>query len=384
MSARAHKPENPVEACKHLACLCQQGRLYEAEEWLAAGNSAARPPDARHCPLRIATEKGFHSMVKLLLRSGCSDEQKLGALKEAARVADFGIVELLVEAGAPVASLPYWCLDEVVSRPLIEHLLDHGLDLARQDGLAQMLTYRRIKPLLGLFLQNRKRFPDWEIQAAKALCHFVIKRDEKWVSLMIWAKADPLMKVAPISEDEDAAGDDDYRQCAAEIALNHDEHEMFAMLKVQPTPEQADELLQSIWSMPSLRVLELLFNAGAQPNLYDPEEGSVLHRALDSYGRACDSRFSGPDPREEIEKIAWLIRKRVKWRLPKNYQWLGSLRRRFYYGPAELAVEVIRLLDAGNVCDKQQLREFIDKPKMRGWVRQHEPELLRRLLPACG
>jgi hypothetical protein len=64
--------------------------------------------------------------------------------------------------------LPYWCLDEIANRPLIQYLLDHGLDLTRENGLACMLTYRRIKPMLGLFLQNRKRFPEWEDQAAIA------------------------------------------------------------------------------------------------------------------------------------------------------------------------------------------------------------------------
>ncbi len=72
-----------------------------------------------------------------------------------------------------MSSEPYWCLDEIVSRPLIQYLLDNGLDLTLENGLAQMLTYRRIKPLLGLFLQNRKRFPAWEDQAAMALCEFL-------------------------------------------------------------------------------------------------------------------------------------------------------------------------------------------------------------------
>jgi hypothetical protein len=43
-------------------------------------------------------------------------------------------------------------------------------------------------------------------------------------------------------------------------------------------------------------------------------------------------------------------------------------------------VEVIRLLDVANACEKSLLRELIDKPKMRAWIGFHEPDLRDRLL----
>ena len=323
---------------------------------------------------------GFHSLVAVLLRYDCTADQKLDALEEAAKSGRVEIVRLLVEAGAPVERLPFWCLDEIVNRPMIEYLLDHGLDLSWKDGLAQMLTYRRIKPLLGMFLQGRSRFPAWELQAAKALCEFVRKRDLKWISLMIWARADPLLRVGPISEDLCGEEDDDYLDSAAEIALIHDDFEIFRMLKISPTPEQAQNLLNSMWSVRGLEVLELLFEAGADPNALSPDSGSLLHRMLESFGRSCDSRFARRDPRKEVETISWLIRKGAKWVVPENDWSLDSLRRQFYCDSGELAVEVVRLLDAGEACDKGLIRVFVDKPKMRGWVRLHEPELLVRLL----
>jgi hypothetical protein len=91
----------------HLVDLCRPGMLYEAEAWLAAGHSPLRPPEAHSCPLQIATEKGFHSLVKLLPRHGCAREQMADALEEAAKVGNMEICQLLVEAGAPVEELPY-------------------------------------------------------------------------------------------------------------------------------------------------------------------------------------------------------------------------------------------------------------------------------------
>jgi ankyrin repeat protein len=375
-----HESDGVPDGYAHLVDLCRRGMLYEAEAWLASGHSPTRPPESHICPLQIATEKGFHSMVKFLLRNGCTNEQMADALEEAAKVGNMEICQLLVEAGAPVGELPYWCLDEIVNRPLIQYLLDHGLNLTREDGLARMLTYRRIKPLLGLFLQNRKRFPEWEDQAAIALCEFVRKRDLKWISLMIWAKADPLRKVRQLS-DRYGGDPDDEKECAAEIAVHTGSAEIFNMLKIAPTKAQADELMQTIWFDGARPMIERLVEAGADLNAYDAESGTPLHRMLRSFGWNCDSRFfQRRDLREDVEMIAWMLRLGAKWIPPKNDREPDSLRRSFYRGDPKLVVEVIRLLDVADACEKYLLRELINKPKMRGWVGLQEPDLRDRLL----
>lgn len=374
-----HGSDVVPEGYVHLVDLCRCGMLYEAEAWLAAGHSPARPPGAHACPLQIATGKGFHSLVKLLLRHGCTSEQMADALEESAKVGNMELCQLLVEAGAPVGELSYWCLDEIVNRPLIQYLLDHGLDLTRENGLASMLTYRRIKPLLGLFLQNRKRFPEWEDQAAMALCEFVRKRDLKWISLMIWAKADPLRKVLQLS-DRFGGYLDDEKECAAEIAVHQGDTEIFNMLKITPTQEQADELMQSIWFDAGRPMVERLVQAGANINAYDHESGTPLHRMLRSFGWNCDGRYFRRDLKEDVEMIAWMLRLGAKWIPPKNDREPDSLRRCFYRGESKIVVEVIRLLDVADACEKSLLRELIDKPKMRTWVGCHEPDLKMRLI----
>ena len=90
--------------------------------------------------------------------------------------------------------------------------------------------------------------------------------------------------------------------------------------------------------------------------------------------------FQRRDLREDVEMIAWMLRLGAKWIPPKNDMEPDSLRRCFYRGDPKLVVEVIRLLDVADACEKSLLRELIDKPKMRGWVGLQEPELRDRLL----
>ncbi|HRQ87777.1 MAG TPA: hypothetical protein PLA50_03205, partial [Bacteroidia bacterium] len=154
----------------------------------------------------------------MLLRYDCSAGQKQTALKRAVHDGAFEICKLLVEAGAKAGDLDTDDLPCYFRRDLIQLLVDHGLDLSKDRALANLLVDRRIKPLLGLYLRNKERFPDWEEQAAMALCEFVSLENLKWVSLMIWAGADPLKKVQDLCECSIDEGVD-FRQSAAEIAI---------------------------------------------------------------------------------------------------------------------------------------------------------------------
>src|SRR5690606_24166644 len=129
------------------------------------------------------------------LRYDCSPEQNQRAFKWAASEGDVEISKLLIEAGANAGDLDASYFPSFFSRDFLQFLIDHGLDLSKDRALAKLYVERRAKPLLGLYLQNKDRFPDWEDQAAVALCEFIRNQDLKWISLMIWAGADPLRKI---------------------------------------------------------------------------------------------------------------------------------------------------------------------------------------------
>ena len=75
-------PLSSLEA-KELIRLCESGRLYEVEAWLAAGRSLTVPKEVRKTPLRVAISTGFHSLVELLLRHELRQGEKDDALRHA-------------------------------------------------------------------------------------------------------------------------------------------------------------------------------------------------------------------------------------------------------------------------------------------------------------
>src|SRR5882672_8792728 len=52
----------PNPDADHVLRLCREGRLFELEQWIAAGRSIVMPGDYKKSPLRIAVQTGFHSL----------------------------------------------------------------------------------------------------------------------------------------------------------------------------------------------------------------------------------------------------------------------------------------------------------------------------------
>lgn len=89
-----------LENARQLGDLCRSGRLYEVEEWIRQGKPINVPPDVRRSPLLIAVEKGFHSLVELLLRSGVDLQANGKVLESAVKSGQCGIAQLLIDHGA--------------------------------------------------------------------------------------------------------------------------------------------------------------------------------------------------------------------------------------------------------------------------------------------
>src|SRR5437899_2154272 len=66
---------------KELCSLCRAGKLFAVQEWIRAGKRHQLPEgNFTTSPLRVSIERGFHSLVEVLLQGGASEEERVEAL----------------------------------------------------------------------------------------------------------------------------------------------------------------------------------------------------------------------------------------------------------------------------------------------------------------
>src|SRR5689334_18239385 len=84
---------------RELIAHCRAGRLFEVDDWYKAGKPTQPPtPHRRLTPLGVAVERGFHSLIEVLLRHGVKPTGR--DLSDAVSRGRVDIVDLLFRNGA--------------------------------------------------------------------------------------------------------------------------------------------------------------------------------------------------------------------------------------------------------------------------------------------
>ena len=116
------------------------------------------------------------------------------------------IIELLVQYAADARAVNFqtvlWARHPAIMRLFVEH----GLDLESNYAIAGAFLWKH-REFLGVYLSIRDQIPTAPRQAAMALCDRAASGNLKWVSLLLWAGADPRLPVPPL-EDSDVDEDD--------------------------------------------------------------------------------------------------------------------------------------------------------------------------------
>ena len=101
-AAAARAPEDT----KELVNLCRTGRLYEIEKWIADGKPLDIPAKYGSL-LQFAVQTGFHSLIELIAKHENNQSSKDAALADSVSLHRLDFIELLVENGAKVKSVPF-------------------------------------------------------------------------------------------------------------------------------------------------------------------------------------------------------------------------------------------------------------------------------------
>jgi len=143
---------------KHLIHLCKTGRLFELQEWIAAGKSLRVPPTFKPNPLKVAIDTGFHSMVEFLARHERDQNLKNRALLQSVELKRLDFIQLLVANGADTRSVPFVEVLRAWEPAVIRYFIDQGADLITGSPFAVAFS-EKIRTALRVWKECKDRFP---------------------------------------------------------------------------------------------------------------------------------------------------------------------------------------------------------------------------------
>jgi hypothetical protein len=352
--------------------LCEEGRLYEVEKWIAEGKPIqAVPPDrtekasARQSPLGIASRKGFHSLAELLLLNGYDpNTDYYEHLLPAVEAKNLSMVDLLLRHGADPEAVDFADVLKTYDRKIMDCFIAAGVDPCRDNAVARAMRHKA-RPMLGFVKSYRDQFPGLQRQIDIALHHFVDEKDEKGVALMLWLKANPHAEVPsdPYAEEEEDRYEDDYFHCALISATWRSNESIIQQLLKVPIPaESVQPLMRSISSCACPAAVRKLLAAGANPNDY--RDGRHI---LDGFIRALSSYWYSAQQAEEdkrgLEALRLVAEAGAKWDI--DNAGLADVRRQMLDGESKTIIAALDILRSFNVLNAAQLQELTRTDAMK-------------------
>lgn len=327
--------EDPSEI-EPLARLCQRGKLYAVERWLAEG----RPIQvARHyvkgrrqfdSPLAIAMESRQYDLVLLLLCNGYRMELEVeNPIARALRLRSRELLELLLEWGADPRSVDAYAVLETNDLELVERFWSAGLDLTAEDQLAWSLSSPTTKPLCGWAKRHRED-PRVARALALALVQVIWNRKERATHLLVWAGADTHQRV-PILEwktrgSEDDTEDDTYT--AVEMAVDRGQGKLLKILRPDP---QVDDFARLYANVCDPETVDFLMRIEPPQDWSDAIRRNVWWITSDTFDdRADDHRwcleriahYGGRLTTLEPRRVNDLRREILRMTRPERQRWL--------------------------------------------------------------
>jgi hypothetical protein len=191
---RRERPKpTPNPDADHVLQLCRDGRLFELQQWIAAGRSIVMPSDYRKSPLGIAVQTGFHSLIELLLQHESGQAAKDAVLIEACQERHVGVVELALQYGADPRGVAF--LDALLAwdRRVVSALLERGADVVTDYPFARAFQMR-IRTALGCYLDCRRQRPDVAGALPMSIASYLAQYDRRHLYKQVWSA--PMPKIA--------------------------------------------------------------------------------------------------------------------------------------------------------------------------------------------
>lgn len=254
---------------------------------------------------------------------------------------------------------------------MIQFFLDHGADVITGSPFAGAFR-ERVRTALRPFVEYKKAHPELasalQDQIDRALRHFCYEGDLKWVSLLLWAGANPRSRGPDM--DDRWAGDPECHTTALNEACSKGKLDVLKKLKPDPRSDDLSELLSSAALATSKETIEYLVSISANPN--DKSNGGssaldrcIWHLGFGSHDSFLNKRLSTKyDVRGTFDCIRALVEHGAQWN-PSDQTDLNSVRKALYKCEPAVIVDLIKLFARNKTCPEETLERLLDAPRMR-------------------
>lgn len=367
------------EEMKPLLDICRAGRVFEVQDWIKAGKPVNPPAPIKarkrpQGPMEVAVTKGIYSLVQVLLEGGANKMEwnhshtgRFSAMRVAVHKRRLDIIELLMQHGASVDDVSMWEVFNTWDRDIMRYFIEHGADVETDSPVAQAFC-SKVQRALMVVKEYEDRFPEWKRQLNIALRFHTAEHDEKWVSLMLWAGADPF-EPGPTDPDTEP---EEYDKCAIEIALG--KGWLWFLEKIGPLkPTQANvELFLQAASMPAnFESMKLLVEQGFLQQATAKQRSSLIgdcvHTAeFELWGVGC--HYGKNDYTYEMQQRASFKNGMMELLLQNGVKWAPStekvkqLRRCLLVTGQPGFKAFLRLIKKYDAASKETLRELTRTP----------------------
>jgi hypothetical protein len=292
------------------------------------------------------------------------------------------LIKLLVENGADVRSADMSLVFDSWDPAIMEYFIDQGADVETGFPLAGALCWK-IRTALGVFKRHIDRFPSFQEQMNMALRHHCKTGNLKWVSLLLWAGADPFAKGPdPDYPDEDPDPEEDL--CALEYAALYKNFDIFKLKKIRISTDHpiASTLLQSAcWADEADFLVELL-DQGFKTVDQKDHGSSLIQTCIQglqhSFGydwftrerKGIDSTLS----REKLKMIHILSKRGAKWMPTEGYQ-INDARRSLLKMRVDYTIEFVWIMSKYNACSLDTMEHLLRTPAIRRHIAEYQQRI---------
>lgn len=382
------------DALEPLLAICREGRTYDVERWIAAGqplqidklSGQSRRKNAT--ALEIALRRGNYALVHLLLCNGYDPNHELhGALDVALEVRRTDLAKLLLVWGVNRHDFDLAKLFATYDRQFFEYCYLNCVDLTRGHALAEALGYTASnKPLFGFMKRYAPDDLALQYELDMALAYHAGQGREKGVVLCLWAGGNPRAPVEPLKYIHDEPYDEEeaaYRETAIRAAASGRHAGILARFRPDPLLDDYDRILRSA---PPREVIDIL-----APERF-PEEMTDIVRNYISFD-GWRFRRERAEPYSGLES---LFERGARWTDASKDE-LRSLRRmildsqdyafvRFVQviGTADYVSPAIRHELARTPAFQKRWDEVGLRPRPTRWVDEEKREAFKMLQAAFG